>query len=93
MQSRYNLIMVLAELFILAEKARSDPGWLSLGQAAAVMNVSPATVHRWASSGRLDTLRKGRKVFYSARSCLREALPGWPEPPSASEFVNKQAAI
>jgi excisionase family DNA binding protein len=93
MQLRYYLIMALAELFILAERARSDPGWLSLGQAAAVMGVSPATVHRWAASGRLDTLRKGRKVYYSAASCLREAVPGWPEPPCPSKSVNKKAVV
>jgi Transcriptional regulator, AbiEi antitoxin len=84
--------MALAELLLLAEKARSYPGWLSLGQAAAVMNVSPATVHRWAASGRLDTLRKGRNVFYSVRSCIREAVPGWSEPPRPSESVNEKRA-
>jgi excisionase family DNA binding protein len=83
--------MALAELIILAEKARREPDWLSLGQAAAVMNVSPATVHRWAASGRLDTLRRGRNVFYSAASCMREAVPGWLESPSPSKPVEKAA--
>ena len=74
--------MALAELYLMAEKARQDPAWLSPGQAAAVLGVSPATVTRWAASGRLDTIRKGRNVYYSAASCIREAVPGWPEPPN-----------
>src|SRR6266516_3710011 len=69
--------MALTDLdpYLLAELFRQK--WLSPGQAAAVMNVSPATVHRWALSGKLDSIRKGRNVYYSAASCMREGVPGF----------------
>ncbi len=40
---------------------------ISLVEAAALLGVHRATVTRWATSGRLRTIRIGRRVFTTLR--------------------------
>jgi len=54
---------------------RSDPQWLSLGDASRLLGVSTATVRRWADSGRLRpfTTPGGHRRF--SRASLERLLP------------------
>lgn len=56
-------------------QGRSDPQWISLGDASRLLGVSPATVRRWADAGRLKpfTTPGGHRRF--SRATLEGMLP------------------
>jgi len=58
---------------------RPASDWITLSEAAAILEaanvrVSPSTLARWARTGRLQSIRPGRRVFVrraQIRSLLR----------------------
>jgi excisionase family DNA binding protein len=58
-----------------ARSTRSDPQWLSLGEASRLLGVSTATIRRWSDAGRLRafTTPGGHRRF--SRAALERLLP------------------
>ncbi len=49
--------------------------FLTVGEVAAILRLSPATVRRWCEEGRLDSVRPGRS-YRIPRAALEELLEG-----------------
>jgi hypothetical protein len=59
---------VASELARLEATRDNGPRWLTLEQAAARLDCTPAAVRMRARRGRLDTRRHGRRVYVAAAS-------------------------
>jgi excisionase family DNA binding protein len=53
------------EAFIAEEQVKVIPAkeWLTLKEAALLLNVSPLTLRRWVLAGKMKSEKVGRKYF------------------------------
>jgi excisionase family DNA binding protein len=52
----------------------SEPAYLTLAEAAAVLRVSRTTIWRWIADGRLPAYRAGRRAIRIRREDVQNAL-------------------
>jgi hypothetical protein len=57
--------------------------------ARTIVPVSEATIRRWAASGKLETVRAGRKIFTTAQALARMMQQGTPPSPAARQKRKK----
>jgi len=59
--------------FINAEevKAIQEKEWLTLKEAAFLLNVSPLTLRRWTLAGKVKSKKIGRKHAFRRRELLK----------------------
>ena len=61
----------------IAERPKEADTYLSVGRAAAVAEVAPATIRSWIAEGRLGRFRAGRELRVKRSELDRLLASGW----------------
>lgn len=65
--------------FLHQQKSRQEPDFLTVDQAAALLNLSKATVYKKVSAGELPKYKSGKKLHFKKAELIKFIEAGKPQ--------------